>query len=150
MTKLWIDLETFCEVPITHGTHAYAAGAEIMLFAWAIADGPVSVLDMTTPESEQERDDWLAIERPLLDSSVEIWAHNSHFDRTVINRVMPGIKKAVPPERWRDTMVQALSHGLPGALGQLCEVLKLPTDVAKDKEGRRFIQLFCKPRNSLI
>ena len=33
MTTLWLDLETYCEVPITNGTHAYAAGAEIMLFA---------------------------------------------------------------------------------------------------------------------
>jgi DNA polymerase len=142
--KLWLDLETYSEVPITNGTHAYAAGAEIMLFAWALDDGPVSVLDMTTPESEQERDDWLAIERPLLDSSVEIWAHNSHFDRTVLRHALPRLHLTL--ERWRDTMVQALSHGLPGSLGQLGEVLKLPTDVAKDKEGRKFIQLFCKPR----
>lgn len=47
MTTLWLDLETYSPVPITHGAHAYAEGAEVMLFAWAIDDGPVSVWDCT-------------------------------------------------------------------------------------------------------
>nr|DAW87547.1 MAG TPA: DNA POLYMERASE [Caudoviricetes sp.] len=44
-TILWGDLETYCEIPITNGTHAYAEGVEVMLFAWAIGDEPVSVWD---------------------------------------------------------------------------------------------------------
>lgn len=43
-------------------------------------------------------------------------------------------------------MVQALAHGLPGALGALCEVLGVPQDKAKDTEGKSLIQLLCKPR----
>lgn len=43
-------------------------------------------------------------------------------------------------------MVQALAHSLPGALGALCEVLGVPQDKAKGKEGKSLIQLFCKPR----
>jgi DNA polymerase len=42
-------------------------------------------------------------------------------------------------------MVQAMAHGLPGSLDQLCEILKVPTDKAKDKAGKALIQLFCKP-----
>jgi DNA polymerase len=42
-------------------------------------------------------------------------------------------------------MVQALSHGLPPSLGQLGEVLGLPADKAKDKDGKKLIHLFCKP-----
>ena len=146
MPKLWLDLETYSEVPITNGTHAYAASAEIMLMAWALDDGPVSVWDCTRAENMPE-----ALEAALDDRSVEIWAHNSHFDRTVLRHTyeryanewvcFPGI-----PGRWRDTMVQALSHGLPAGLGALCDVLKVPSDKAKDKEGRQLIQLFCKPR----
>src|SRR5690606_24123352 len=49
-------------------------------------------------------------------------------------------------ERWEDTMVQALSHSLPGALGSLCEIFGLEADVAKDKAGKQLIQLFCKPQ----
>ena len=45
---LWGDLETYCEIPINNGTHAYAEGAEVMLFAWAINDGPVNIWDVTT------------------------------------------------------------------------------------------------------
>ncbi len=45
MSTLWLDLETCCETPIKNGPHAYAEGVEIMLFAWAIDDGPVSVHD---------------------------------------------------------------------------------------------------------
>jgi len=141
VTCLYIDLETYSEVPITHGTHAYAAGAEIMLMAYAIDDGPVSVWDVTENGAPPQ---------DLVNAKFdEVWAHNSHFDRTVLKHAMPGL---VPtkPEMWRDTMVQALSHGLPGSLGQLCEILKVPTDQAKDAEGRRFIQLFCKPRHAAL
>ncbi|MGJ0638236.1 DNA polymerase [Xenorhabdus bovienii] len=52
----------------------------------------------------------------------------------------------IPLERLHDTMVQALAHGLPGALGALCEVLGVSADKAKDKEGKALIHLFCKPR----
>lgn len=142
--RLWIDLETYSKVPITHGTHAYAAGAEVMLFAWALDDGPVAVWDCTAggplPAAL-----WAALE----DEQTEIWAHNSHFDRTVLRHATTCKAARVAAnqvERWRDTMVQALSHSLPGSLGQLCEVLQVPTDQAKDKAGRQLIQLLCKER----
>jgi DNA polymerase len=137
--KLWIDFETYSPVPIKAGTHVYAAGAEIMLCAWAVDDAPTSVWDCTATD---QMPDLLAA--ALEDDDVEIWAHNSAFDRTVMRHAWPGV--ATPVARWRDTMVQALSHGLPGALGTLCEILKVPTDKAKDKAGKTLIQLFCKPR----
>lgn len=140
--KLWLDLETYSEVPITHGTHRYAAGAEIMLFAWAIDDGPVSVHDCTE-QSDLPAELLTAYRHP----EVEIWAHNSHFDRTVLAHARTDTwGRATQIEYWRDTMVQALAHGLPGSLGTLCEVLGVPTNQAKDKAGRQLIQLFCKPR----
>ena len=135
--KLWLDLETYSEVPITNGTHAYAAGAEIMLLAWALDDGPVMVWDLTA-DSEIPP----ALEAAFL-YATEVWAHNSHFDRTVMLHCFGQVPAR---EAWRDTMVQALSHGLPGSLGQLCEILKISSDKAKDKEGKQLIQLFCKPR----
>jgi DNA polymerase len=113
-----------------------------MLLAWAVDDGPVRVWDATAKPLPP------AYLVQAVNQCDEVWAHNSHFDRTVLSHALPHL--CPPLAKWRDTMVQALSHGLPGALGQLCEILKLPTDVAKDKEGRRFIQLFCKPRNSII
>lgn len=136
---LWLDLETFSEVPIKNGTHAYAEGAEIMLFAWAINNDPVQVWDLTAGEKIP-----LELRLALKNPDVEVWAHNSHFDRTILRHCMPGMAPAT--ERWRDTMVQALAHGLPGALGALCEVLGVPQDKAKDTEGKSLIQLLCKPR----
>ncbi|HHI3893749.1 TPA: DNA polymerase [Klebsiella aerogenes] len=136
---LWGDLETYCEIPINNGTHAYAEGAEVMLFAWAIGDEPVSVWDLTAGEPIPG-----PLFKAITDPDTLLYFHNSHFDRTVLRHTHPRL--APPVERWRDTMVQALAHSLPGALGALCEVLGVPQDKAKDKEGKSLIQLFCKPR----
>lgn len=137
MTKLWADLETFSAVPITYGTHAYAEGAEIMLFAWALDDGLVQVVDEANGEPRPR-----ILTEAIQDPSVTVVAHNSHFDRTVLRHTGTEIELA----RWYDTMVQALAHGLPGALGALCEILGVDQDKAKDKAGKALIQLFCKPR----
>lgn len=146
MTRLFLDLETFSDVPIKNGAHAYSECAEIMLFAWAIDSDPVQIWDVTAnakipPELR------LALKNP----DVLIYAHNSHFDRTVLNHAMPGIA-ASGVERWRDTMARALAHSLPGSLGDLCDILSVSQDKAKDKAGKQLIQLFCKPRpkNSAI
>jgi len=136
MRTLYLDLETYSERPITHGTHAYAANAEILLAAWAWDDAPVQVHDFTLSDMPSEFTD------PLLDPDVEVVIHNSHFDRTVIRHVW-GID--IPTKRIHDTMVQAMAHSLPGGLGMLCEVLGLPADKAKDKDGKKLINLFCKP-----
>lgn len=143
MTTLWIDLETYSEVPISQGTHRYAASAEIMLFAWALDDGPASVVDLASGEPIP---DALA---EALRSDCEIWAHNSHFDRTVMSRQVAPMyfwNVGISVNRWQDTMVQAMAHGLPGGLGDLCDILKIDQDKAKDKDGRALILLFCKPR----
>jgi len=146
MRTLYLDLETFSKTPITHGTHAYAANAEILLAAWAWDDAPVQVTDFTTSPPEQIPPD---VSTFANDPDVEVVIHNSHFDRTVIRHVW-GID--IPTKRIHDTMVQAMAHSLPGSLGMLCEVLGLPSDKAKDKDGKRLIQLFTKPlgKNRLL
>jgi DNA polymerase len=132
---LFLDTETFCEVPITNGTHAYAERAEVMLVPYAWNDDEPVVLDLTV-------DATLAQVQALVDEADEIVIHNSPFDRTVLR--WSGVD--VPIEKVHDTMVWALEHSLPASLGTLCEVLGLPADKAKDKAGKRLIQLFCKPR----
>ncbi len=141
MTILWIDLETYSEVPISQGTHRYAASAEIMLCAFAINAGPVRVLDMTDPHADAGY--YADVTDALEDPNTTVIAHNSQFDRTVIRHAW-GIN--TPVTRWQDTMVQAMAHGLPGGLGDLCDILKIDQDKAKDKDGRALILLFCKPR----
>lgn len=143
MTTLHLDVETFSPTPITHGTHRYAELAELMLFQYALDDEVVSVWDMTA--GEPMPDDLWAL---LSDKTVEIVAHNATFERTVFRLVGSPIMReaAAQIDRWHCTMARAMAHSLPGALGKLCEILRIPTDQAKDKDGKRLINLFCKPR----
>lgn len=140
MTKVfWGDLETFCETPLKNGLHRYAEDVEITVFAWAVDDGPVEVIDCTLPGWELKRDAALA----EMFSADEIVFHNSAFDRTVLRHAW-GVD--VPLDKLIDTMVQALAHSLPGSLDKLCPILGVPTNAAKDKSGKALIQLLCKPR----
>lgn len=137
MTTLYLDLETYSPVPITHGTHRYAEEAEVLLVAVASDDSKVDVWDCA-----QVPFDWRERLQSYIDHADTIVIHNSHFDRTVLRHC--GVD--VPVEKIRDTMVQALAHSLPGSLGALCDVLGVPTDKAKDKAGKKLIHLFTKPR----
>lgn len=136
MAAIYLDLETFCETPITAGTHRYAEGSEVMLVAWAVDDQPVEVWDV------QDLVHWREALQSAINKTDKVVIHNSAFDRTVLRR--HGV--VIPTDKIEDTMVLALQHGLPGSLGQLCDVLGVPQDKAKDKDGKKLIQLFTKPR----
>ena len=138
---LWMDTETYSECDLFKaGTHAYAEhpSTEITVAQWQLDEGPVHVEDLfgRLPPSGE-------LIELLDDPDVVIIAHNSPFDRTLIRHVW-GLDVAVC--RWQDTMIKALSHGLPGALGKLGDILKIEADAQKDKRGKELIQLFCKPR----
>ena len=135
MTDLWLDTETFSPVPIKHGAHRYAEEAEVLLVALAEDDQPTDVWDT------QDRPDWCEDLQARVDEAERVFIHNSAFDRTVLRHC--GV--TIPVEKIVDTMVLAMQHALPGSLGQLCDILGVPQDKAKDKEGRRHIQLFTKP-----
>ena len=135
MSVLYLDLETYSETPITHGTHKYAENAEVLLVAYAFDDEPVEVMDLTERGS-------LDNVQMMIDTADTVVIHNSAFDRTVLRHC--GVHISV--DKIEDTMVRALAHGLPGSLGQLCDVLGVPQDKAKDKAGKKLIHLFTKPR----
>lgn len=140
----WIDSETFSECDLrTAGTHRYAEheSTEITVLQYAYDDGEPVVIDCTQPGGAERAK--AAVCEAAADPDVVFVAHSSHFDRTLLRHCW-GID--VPVERWRDTMVQALAHGLPGSLDKIGQIVGLPDDQAKDKRGRELIQLFCKPR----
>lgn len=132
---IFLDTETFCETPINNGTHRYAEGAEIIMWQWAVGDGPVIIRD-----GDEDVSDLLEL---LADSSYEKVIQNSAFDRTVMTHA---IGFTIPVEETFDTMVCAMAHSLPGALEKLGDILGIAKDKAKDKAGKALIQLFCKPR----
>lgn len=138
MKMSWHDLETFSTVPIRNGAWAYAEGAEVMLWAYALEDGPIKVWDLTSGAPMPA--DLAAM---LVDDEIMLAWHNGAMFDSVVLEVALGI--TIPLDRLFDTMVQALLHSLPGGLGALCEALGIPADKAKDKAGKELIRLFCSP-----
>jgi len=137
MFTLHLDIETFCELPLAKcGAHRYAERAEVMLVQHAWGDGPVDVWETA------ERPTWAEDLQYLIDEAEEVVIHNSAFERSVLAK--HGV--IIPVEKIDDTMVVALQHGLPGSLGMLCDILGVPRDLAKDKDGKKLIHLFCQPR----
>ncbi|QCW21950.1 DNA polymerase I [Caulobacter phage Jess A] len=144
--QLWFDLETFSPVPLQRGVHVYAEQAEIMIAAWAVDDGPVQVEDLVRfdgagePYCVRPSSSLLAL---LEDEDIELVIQNSGFDRTLVRHCW-GIALGV--SRIHDTMVRAMMHSLPGGLGPLSTIMGLDEEDAKDTDGKRLIDLFCKPR----
>lgn len=140
MKDLYCDTETFSAVPLNHGTHAYAAAAEVMLFTYAFGEeGEVQCWDATT--GEPMPDD---LKEGLEDPKVlTVWQNGGMFDLTVLHAT--GVSQ-LPHERVFDTLVCALAHSLPGSLDLLCGVMHVEADKAKLKSGKKLIHLFCKPQ----
>lgn len=135
--KLYLDLETFNEQDISVGTYRYAETAEVLLFAYALDDGPVQLWDRASGGiMPGDLFGWLK------NDSVDLCAHNALFDRTMITHAL-GIETRL--ERWRCTMAKAYSHAFPGSLDACGAALGLPKDKAKLSDGKKLINRFCKP-----
>lgn len=140
-TRVWLDLETYSEIdlPVT-GLYRYAEDVEITIIGYAIDDEPAVFHDLTLDGE---------LPTPLitaLSECQEVWAHNSNFDRVVWRGFWKG-KNEIAYHKWRDTMIQAYEHGLPGSLEAICYLaLGMPEDKGKGKEGKDLVRLFCKPR----
>lgn len=139
--RLWLDLETFSDVPIDRGVYRYAEKARILLCAYAIDNAPARCIDCAAMEP-MPADFTAAIRNP----DCEIWAHNANFDRVILMHY-PGCEAAARDiPRWRDSMILAHALSLPGRLYDLCELCRLPADRAKDKDGHRLVLMFSRPR----
>lgn len=131
---LFLDTETRNEKPLKPGVHKYAETVEVMMAQWSWNDDEeVKVVEFPDGQMLQE----------LVDAADVVVMHNSAFDRTVVRHAL-GVD--IPVHKIHDTMVQALAHGLPAGLAQLCAALGITGDAAKDERGKKLIQLFCKPR----
>ena len=136
---VWADTETFSEQDIKGGSARYARdySTRIQLFSYAFDDGEVK---LWSPEEGEEMPSDLraAFKNP----ECIFYFHNAYFDRQIIENCL-GI--VLPLERYRCVMARALSHSLPASLENLGVALGLSPDLAKMREGKKLVQLFCKP-----
>ena len=144
MKLLYCDLETFSPLNLPQvGSFRYAEDCEILLWGYAVDDEPARVWDCTNPKTKEMPEALTKALKEVRAGERKIVWHNGMMFDTV---VLEALGYPIPLDMIIDTMVVAYQHGLPGALGDLCDVLRMPTDKAKDKDGKRLVQLFCKPQ----
>ena len=137
-----IDLETYSSVPIAKaGLYKYAQSPdfEILLFAYSLDDGPVSVIDLTQLQSKLPS----TIVSMLWDPAYIKHAYNAAFEWYCLSRYLGA---TLPLDQWRDTMLHALYCGYPGSLEAAGKALGLPDDRRKLTTGKALIKTFCTPR----
>lgn len=156
ISEISIDLETFSDVDLKKsGVYRYAESPnfEILLFAYSINNGPVSVVDIACGECIP--DEVLAA---LTNDAVTKWAYNASFERVCLSY---WLKKHHPeyfssysiaedtvgnylnPSAWRCSRIWGAYMGLPLSLEGIGAVLKLTNQ--KMKEGKDLIKYFCTP-----
>lgn len=134
--RLWLDLETRNIVDIN--TPTYVDTAEILLFLWAIDDGPVYCWDVY-----HDAEIPMVLEDALLDSKyVKTHFNGRAFDCRIIRNALT---IDVPPEDQDDVKETAMRYNLPQSLAKLGGAVGLEDDEAKDKMGGYWIDLFCIP-----
>lgn len=139
MHKLSIDLETFSSAPIGKtGAYRYidSPDFEILLFAYALDNGPVTVIDMASGETVPE---WLveALHSPEYIKT----AYNAPFEIGCLSKVYGPME----PSQWRDTMLHGLYAGYTAGLDATGRALDLPEDKQKLNTGKALIRYFCVP-----
>jgi len=151
MQKLHIDLETYSKAPLTGtksvGTWAYSChpSTRVLMLAWAFDDDEPA---LWLPGDDLP--DWLVYEignaqRPYT-LPFKICAWNDFFEYAIMKNVL---KWPVPPPKyWEDTAAKAAALALPRGLGDCGVALGLAGDKAKDKAGKKLIQLFSVPKKS--
>ena len=123
MTKIHIDIETYCELDLKKvGMYRYAdhSSTEILCLAYAIDDKPVEIwrehTDVLLPESFIEL---------LAQKDTILYAHNAAFERTLLNSDA-GQRIGFPKTsvtKWRCTAAIAAYHSLPRDLKRCAQTL---------------------------
>lgn len=135
MRTLSIDIETYSPVDIrSAGAYKYAEEVEIILFAYAFDNEPVTVID-TTKDSVPGN-----VLEALTDPTILKKAFNAAFERACISEFY---FMDLPPEQWECTMIRSAMCGLPLSLEESARVLRLVNQ--KDTAGKALIRLFCVP-----
>lgn len=146
MKILSIDIETFSDIDLGKcGVYRYtdSPNFDILLFAYSIDEGPVSLVDLASGEELPEK-----IVEAILSEDIIKTAFNANFERVALMRYLSRkLSKDVylNPSSWRCSEVQAAMLGLPLHLEGVAKVLRL--EVQKMAEGKPLIRYFCIPCN---
>ncbi len=139
MPTMTIDLETYSSTDLIKcGVYRYteAPDFQVLLFAYALDDEPVRVIDLTKEPLPDK------IEAMLVSPWYTKVAYNANFERTCLGRLLGCY---LPPEQWRCTAVHAATLGLPRSLADVGAALGLAEEKQKMKEGKDLIRYFCVP-----
>jgi len=149
-----VDIETFSDVDIKKaGLYKYAQSPafDILLIAWAVNDGPVQIVDLTTdPGANGSGAEWQKLQEFLAlwrADDVLLHAYNAAFENYCLNTWM---RRHGFPERpvgdWFCTMAHGLYCGYTAGLGATGEAMGLPQDKRKMGIGLALIRRFCVPQ----
>ena len=146
MKEMHVDIETYSSADLAEtGVYRYteAPDFQVLLIGYSLDGGPVEVVDFTIGRlSSGEIFDLPTFIEWLQDPDIVKYAYNANFERTCLAKAF---EEEMPPEQWKDTMIDAMEHGLPGSLAAAGAALGLPEDKLKDPIGKSLIQYFCRP-----
>lgn len=156
MKNISIDIETFSDVDLQKcGVYKYAQSPnfEILLFAYSVDSGEVSVIDLAQGETLPEE-----ILDALTDERITKWAFNANFERVCLSEYLrrfypekfvsysipeDSVGNYLDPSSWKCSMVWSAYMGLPLSLAGAGAVLGL--EEQKLTEGKELIRYFCVP-----
>ncbi len=140
---LSIDLETYSSVDIKKaGLYKYVEPPDfqVLLFAYAINDGPVQIVDLM--QGEQILGDVVSM---LFDPQVTKHAYNAPFEWCCLSKYFNVQLKIDWLPQWKCSMVHGLYCGYPAGLDKIGEAMGLPQDKRKLGTGKALIRTFCSP-----
>jgi len=136
-----IDIETYSSAPLPKcGVYRYTDSPdfEILLFSYAMDDGPVITIDLACGETLPAD-----VLKALEDPDVIKAAWNAQFERVCLSKYLG---HWLDPHQWRCTAVMSAYLTMPARLADAAVALKLTQQ--KMEEGKDLIRYFsvpCKP-----
>jgi len=145
---LWLDYETYCDLPIKKaGGVLYAAhwSSEILIAGFAINDEPIKTWGAGDSEP------WGLVDA-MEDPQVQVWTWNALFEYSITRDcLLYGMGYRLPCvtlRRFRDAQALSASLALPLTLDDAARAIKLP--VTKDPRGKQLIKRFSTPQGGRI
>lgn len=139
--RLHIDYETASDLDLSDvGAWLYAThpSTRVLMASWSFDYGEIEQWDSASGDPFPQH-----VLDALADDDVEKWAFNAAFERLITWHVL---KARGRYSAWFCAMVLAYSQSFMGGLDAVLEQTGAPLDVAKNKDGKRLIRMFCGPQ----